>query len=109
MSSPRFRVLSAYRALFRARSKVFRGDHVALRESRAEIRKHFDHNAGAETAGPNFESLLEMARDAADMLRHGIVQGTLNERTGHYGALEQKEGFLSPVTIVSVLLSLTTC
>jgi Complex 1 protein (LYR family) len=85
LSAPRARVLSAYRQLFRARSKLFRGDNVALRESRTAIREQFVQNAGAETSGPHFEGLLQMADEAADMLLRGIVQGRLNETTGHYG------------------------
>jgi hypothetical protein len=85
-ASPRARVLSAYRTLFRARSRLFRGDEVALRESRSEIRSHFVQNASFRGPDDQLESLLLMANEAADMMRHGIVQGRLNDRTGHYGA-----------------------
>lgn len=85
LSAPRARVFAAYRQLFRARSKLFSGDDVALRESRTAIRQQFAQHAAATTSGPHFEGLLQMADEAADMLLRGIVQGRLNERTGHYG------------------------
>jgi hypothetical protein len=88
LSAPRARVFSAYRQLFRARSKLFRGDTVALRESRTAIRQQFVQNAGAATSGSHFEGLLQMADEAADMLLRGIVQGRLNEKSGHYGTNE---------------------
>ena len=51
---------------------------------RVEYLKHGTHNITDE---PHFQSLLGMADEAADMLRHSIIQGRLNSNTGHYGKL----------------------
>jgi hypothetical protein len=67
---------------------------VALRESRTAIRQQFVQNAGAASSGSHFEGLLQMADEAADMLLRGIVQGRLNERTGHYGTNESAASFI---------------
>ena len=77
------RVFSAYRNLFRARKTLFRGDVVALRESRLAIKEEFVKNKRAPAA--QLDMLLLMAEEAQDMMLHGIVQGELNDTTGHYG------------------------
>jgi len=89
LSVAQSRVFSAYRRLFRARSQLFRGDVVALRESRKEIRQQFLMNAHADVSGDLLEGYLQMADEATDMMTHGIVQGKLNQSTGHYGKLHQ--------------------
>lgn len=77
------RVFSAYRKLFRARKSLFRGDTVALRESRVAIKQEFVKNKQAPAS--QLDMLLLMADEAQDMMLHGIVQGELNDATGHYG------------------------
>jgi hypothetical protein len=39
---------------------------------------------------------LGMVDEAVDMLRHGIVRGNLNPKTGHYGAFACSWSFLVP-------------
>lgn len=83
-SAAQARVFSAYRRLFRARKTLFRGDTLALRESRVAIKNEFVKNQQAPAS--QLDMLLVMADEAEDMMLHGIVQGKLNEGTGHYGA-----------------------
>mmetsp|Transcript_13133 Transcript_13133/g.21789 ORF Transcript_13133/g.21789 Transcript_13133/m.21789 type:complete len:128 (-) Transcript_13133:137-520(-) len=82
MSSTTARALSGYRRLFRARNKLFQGDVRALAESRLAIRAEFDKNRIVPDAS-HLEGLLVMIDEAEDMMLHGIVQGSLNER-GNY-------------------------
>lgn len=84
-NSSRARVFSAYRRLFRARKELFQGDVVAMAESRGAIKSEFVKNRSAPASGEHFEGLLLMADEAVDMLRHGIVRGDLNEKSGNYG------------------------
>jgi len=84
LSSSRSRVFSAYRRLFRARTKLFVGDTQALQESKNAIRQQFLANKAAPTSGEHFEGLLVMAEEAEDMLLHGFVQGKLNDKSQHY-------------------------
>ena len=83
--SAQARVFAGYRRLFRARKSLFKRDYRALRESRVAIKDSFMKNKAVSTEGTHFEGLLAMVDEAEDMLRHGIVQGTLNDKTGHYG------------------------
>eukprot|EP00960_Hanusia_phi_P057583 763607-Hanusia_phi.AAC.1 len=62
----------------RARELVFKNDMLMLTESRKEIRRHFLENSNVEDA-VKLKQLLQDADEAADMLRHQIVQG---ERKG---------------------------
>jgi complex III assembly factor LYRM7 len=79
-------VFSSYRRLYRARISLFRGDEEAMRESRQAVRaQYLQHGTAAVTDLTHFQSLLGMADEAADMLRHSIVRGNLNAQTGHYG------------------------
>jgi hypothetical protein len=82
--SSRTRVFSAYRSLFRARKSLFKADHQAMRESRVAIKDEFVKNQAAPTSGDHFEGLISAVDEAVDMLRHGIVQGNLNQDSGHY-------------------------
>ena len=83
--SARARVFAGYRRLFRARKNLFKRDEEALRESRVAIKAEFLKNKAVATEGTHFEGLLTMIDEAEEMLRHGIVQGSLNDNTGHYG------------------------
>lgn len=85
MSTPKARVFSGFRRLFRARKNLFTGDQQAMRESRVAIREQFLLNKNAPTSGEHFENLLVMVDEAEDMLRHGIARGDLNPDTGNYG------------------------
>lgn len=89
MSAARSRVLSAYRRLFRARKQLFQGDTQAMQQSRIAIKSEFIKNKDvAPTSGDHFEGLLSMVDEAEDMLLHGIVQGRLNQTSGHYGTFD---------------------
>jgi hypothetical protein len=79
-------VFSSYRRLYRARIALFRGDEEAMRESRRAVRaQYLQHGTAELTDATHWQSLLAMAEEAADMLRHSIVRGNLNPQTGHYG------------------------
>ena len=79
-------VFSSYRRLYRARISLFRGDDEAMRQSRQSVRaEYLRHGDAALKDATHFQSLLGMADEAADMLRHSIVRGNLNQKTGHYG------------------------
>jgi complex III assembly factor LYRM7 len=80
------RVFGGYRRLFRARKTLFRGDLMALKESRVAIKQEYVKNAAiSATQDPvHFEGLLGMADEAVDMMLHGVVQGKLNEDSGNY-------------------------
>jgi hypothetical protein len=120
-SSQRAQVFSAYRRLYRARSFLFKGDDRAMRESRvaarAEFLKHNGDAARIATDPVHFAGLLGMVDEAVDMLRHGIVRGNLNPKTGHYGAslgmlliiccfLQQKRQMLRTVFVLNLALLL---
>jgi len=77
------RVLSGYRRLFRARSKLFVGDQHAIRESRIAIKAEFDRNRFL-TDAIQIEACLSGINEAEDMLLHQIMRGVVNER-GNYG------------------------
>jgi hypothetical protein len=95
MSATAARAISGYRRLFRARNKLFAGDVRALAESRLAIRAEFDKNL---TVGDpsHLEGLLVMIDEAEDMMLHGIVQGSLNER-GNYGAYHSNQSEIREV------------
>jgi hypothetical protein len=58
---------------------------MALVQSRYAIRSEFDKNRDVPvTETEHMEGLLLMIDEAEDMLRNQIVQGKLNEQTGHY-------------------------
>lgn len=83
MAQPlRREVLGSYRYVLRAISDTFRGDARAVKTSltaaRAEFRKH-----GAVTDAAVVKKMVHDARDAADFLRHSIVQAQLNSE-GRY-------------------------
>jgi len=80
-TTDRHEILAAYRRLCRARNDLFAGDQVALRESRVVLKHEFTSPSIPST---NLHDLLQAAREAEDMLRHGIVQGKLNPESGHY-------------------------
>jgi hypothetical protein len=93
------RVFSAYRRLFRARKLLFQKDALALRESRSAIKQEFVKNKQAPVA--ELDMLLFMAEEAEDMMKHGIVQGQLNQNTGHYGRCRRNEKQYERVGFVS--------
>lgn len=88
----RGRVFSAYRRIFRARKDLFEGDVQALQESRKAIKAAFVQHANIPVVveqqqhQQHLEGLLGMVDEAVDMMRHGIVRGNLNPKTGNYGA-----------------------
>ncbi|GKY96668.1 hypothetical protein MPSEU_000626400 [Mayamaea pseudoterrestris] len=94
----RSRVFSGYRRLFRARKILFQNDTVALQESRKAIKQEFVKQRQAPVS--QLDMLLLMIDEAEDMMKHGIVQGQLNDNTGHYEVKVQPqhvEGQLLPV------------
>ena len=86
MSVARARVLSGFRRLNRARIQLFQGDDFAMQVTRDQMKAEFRKNKAAPTSGPEFESMVAGIDEAADMLRHEIIRGDLNEETGRYGA-----------------------
>lgn len=85
--SQRATVLSSYRRLYRARASLFRGDDKAMKESRKAVRaQYLQHGEEPIADLRHFQGLLTMVDEAVDMMRHGIVRGDLNPKTGHYGA-----------------------
>lgn len=86
-------VYSSYRRLYRARVALFRGDDVAMRESRVEVRNQYlSHGTLPIVDASHWQGLIDMADEAASMLRHSIVQSKLNETTGHYGTYKNNSG-----------------
>mmetsp|Transcript_22547 Transcript_22547/g.27820 ORF Transcript_22547/g.27820 Transcript_22547/m.27820 type:complete len:137 (+) Transcript_22547:86-496(+) len=77
------RVLSGYRRLFRARKMLFTGDERAMRESRIAIRAQFDINKHV-TDVSKMEGLMVMIDETEHMLRHGILRGQLDDKSGNY-------------------------
>ena len=83
-------VFSSYRRLYRARIALFRNDVEAMTKSRDAVRVEYLKHGTTDSIihdddEQHFQSLLGMADEAADMLRHSIIQGRLNSTTGHYG------------------------
>ena len=56
-----------------------------MRESRKAIKAEFVKNQSGPSEGPHFEALLGMVDEAVDMMRHGIMRGELNPKSGNYG------------------------
>ena len=82
-------VFSSYRRLYRARIALFRSDVEAMTKSRDAVRVEYLRHGTTDIADEtHFQSLLGMADEAADMLRHSIIQGRLNEKSGNYGKFE---------------------
>jgi hypothetical protein len=79
------RVLSGYRRLLRARTKLFVGDDRAMAESRIAIKAEFIRNA-ILTNSTDIEACLGGVDEAETMLLHEIMRGTLNDR-GNYGTI----------------------
>lgn len=80
-------ILSSYRRLYRARQGLFRKDAKAMRESRLAVREQYLQHNQRQSVIPDeeFFGLLSMVDEAVDMLKHGVVQGNLNQKTGRYG------------------------
>ena len=84
--SHRVAVFSSYRRLYRARITLFRNDVEAMTKSRDAVRvEYLKHGTNNISDEQHFQSLIGMADEAADMLRHSMIQGRLNANTGHYG------------------------
>jgi len=105
--SQRAAVFSSYRRLYRARAALFRGDTKAMKESRVAVREQYlQHGAQPIPDLQHFEGLLGMVDEAEDMMRHGIVRGDLNQKTGHYGMCvlsfvgEAHDGIAHDITLV---------
>ena len=82
-------VFSSYRRLYRARIALFRNDVEAMTKSRDAVRVEYLRHGTTDIADEtHFQSLVGMADEAADMLRHSIIQGRLNEKSGNYGKFE---------------------
>ena len=81
----RARVLAGFRRLNKARVQLFKGDDHAMQVSRQQMRAEFEKNKYIASSGPEFEALVAGIDEAADMLRHEIVRGDLNQETGRYG------------------------
>ena len=81
----RARVLSAFRRLNRARVDLFRGDDFAMKVSREQMRTEFIKNRSVNPSGPEWEAMVAAIDEAADMLKHEILRGDLNQNTGRYG------------------------
>ena len=90
-SIARARVLAGFRRLNKARIQLFKGDHNAMQVSRQEMRAEFEKNKYIPTSGPEFEALVAGIDEAADMLRHEIVRGDLNQDTGRYEVKIKRE------------------
>lgn len=84
MSISRARVLAGFRRLNRARITLFQGDEFAMQVSREQMKAEFRKNKGVATSGAGFEALVAGIDEAADMLKHEIIRGNLNEETGRY-------------------------
>eukprot|EP00252_Welwitschia_mirabilis_P020226 TRINITY_DN4911_c0_g1_i1.p1 TRINITY_DN4911_c0_g1~~TRINITY_DN4911_c0_g1_i1.p1 ORF type:complete len:102 (+),score=16.07 TRINITY_DN4911_c0_g1_i1:110-415(+) len=80
-------VLSAYRALLRARKKSFAGDIPMLTQSAKEIRAKFEENRSVSNPS-HIQKLLQDAQEAAEFLASMIVQAKLTDR----GSYEVKLG-----------------
>lgn len=63
-----------------------------MRESRLAVREQYLQHNGRPTSIPDdeFNGLLSMVDEAVDMLKHGVVQGNLNQKSGHYGKRTKK-------------------
>jgi hypothetical protein len=93
-SAARSRVLSAYRRLNRARTSLFRGDDFAMRVSREQMRAELLKNKNMPPVGSEWEAMVAGIDEAADMLRHEILRGDLNQTTGRYGKIYCKRSFV---------------
>jgi len=65
--------LSAYRQLLRATRIAFQGDYPVLTAARLEARKRFNQN---RREGVDTPMQIQTAIEAAQILRHNIVQGS---------------------------------
>jgi hypothetical protein len=81
----RARVIAGYRKLNRARIQLFKGDDYAMQVSKTQMRQQFEINKNVIPTGSQFEELVAGIYEAADMLKHEIVRGNLNDDTGRYG------------------------
>jgi hypothetical protein len=59
-----------------------------MNETRKQLKQQFEINKNVPTSGASFEALLQGMEEAANMLRHEVVRGDLNENTGRYGELQ---------------------
>ncbi|GLJ13689.1 hypothetical protein SUGI_0218260 [Cryptomeria japonica] len=75
----REQVISAYRALLRARKTSFSGDDIMLTQSAKEIRSKFEENRSVSSL-TDIQKLVQEAREAADFLLNMVVQARLTER-----------------------------
>ena len=83
-SAARARVLAGYRRLNRARFQLFQGDAHAVEVSRQQMRAEFKKNMGVPASGPQWEIMVAGIDEAADMLKHEIIRGELNDQSGRY-------------------------
>ena len=71
---------TAYRHVLKASRELFRGDELALMNSRAAIREQFVANKDLPAGSPALEAALRDAQEAADMLRNNFVQARATEQ-----------------------------
>ena len=72
-------MLASYRGVIRAASLAFKGDEVAILESRRQIRKHFEESRGVSDEG-EIKGLIGDANETAEVLKHLVVQSQIDEK-----------------------------
>jgi Complex 1 protein (LYR family) len=71
--------LQAYRNLLRVTRDLFRADHVALRQSRAEIRSNFEKSKEVKDL-QEIRKLVQDALEAEEFIKRNLVQARLTKR-----------------------------
>ena len=82
MTSPsalRSAVLASYRGVLRAANLAFKGDEVAILESRRQIRRHFEESRGVSDEA-QIRGLIGDAKETAEVLKHLVVQSQIDEK-----------------------------
>ena len=90
----------AYLHLLRASREAFRGDALALRESRKALRSAFEEKRGVTDAA-EIEASLRDAKEAVEFLRHNIVQAKRSERGSFVASIKTTKGEREHVDVVS--------
>ena len=52
--------------------------------SRQQMRAEFKKNMDIPASGPQWETMVAGIDEAADMLKHEIIRGELNDQSGRY-------------------------
>ncbi|KAL4420310.1 hypothetical protein ABPG77_010215 [Micractinium sp. CCAP 211/92] len=87
MSAPQ--PLAVYRKLLRSVAAAFKNDTMMLSAAQQEIRSKFEGSRGVSDP-EQLQQMLSEGSEAADFIRGGIVQATMNERGAYKMAIQEQ-------------------